>query len=89
MHTESHPQAGQTVRVNAKKRDGSYEEVEYRLEDWWDKLTGGSWMTADGNFAAMNYGLRASLAQLPIDDEVVYGKVGSLGHIFHVSEIVS
>ena len=79
MHTESHPQAGQTVTLKTGE--------EYRLEDWWDKLTGSSWMYAVGNPAAMNYAMRA--LDLPIDDEVVYGKIGVYGHLVHVSEIQS
>lgn len=78
MHTESHPLAGKTVKALGE---------EYRLEDWWDVLTGGSWMNADGNPAAMNYAVRSAVAGLPLDDEVVYGKVGAFGHLVHVSEL--
>ena len=88
MHTESHPFAGQMVHADIRGRDGEVKSVEYHVEDWWDKLTGGSWMTADGNPAALNYALRAALAELPIDNDVVYGKVGSFGHLVHISEIV-
>lgn len=88
-HQAAHPSAGETVTVEIKGHhqlpDGRHE---YRLEDWWDRITGGSWMTADGNPAAMIYGMRSGLISLPIDDEVVYGKIGSLGHLVHVSEIV-
>ena len=81
MHGEAHAKAGKTVKLI----DGK----EFRLEDWWDRIGGESWQLMRGkNFAARNYGIRASEAGLPIDDEVVYGKIGALGHIVHVSELV-
>lgn len=83
MHNEVHPLAGETVQV---KIGG--EVHDYYLEDWWDHLTGKGWGTSDGNFAAMNYGMRAGQSGLPWDDEVVYGKIGAFGHLVHVSEIV-
>jgi len=91
MHKESHPLAGKTVKI----KEGTIDPVqgaviggaEYRVEDWWDKISGGSWTTAQGNYAAMHYGARNGLNHLPIDDEVVYGKIGNLGHLVHVSEL--
>lgn len=82
MHSERHPQAGQTIQV-----DMGNGPVDYRLEDWWDRLTGGSWMDAVGNPAALNYAMRSALT-LPLDNEVVYGKIGGLGYLVHVSEFV-
>ena len=84
MHKESHPQAGQTVTVWLNG-----EQYEYYLEDWWDTLTGGSWMHAKGNPAALNYAVRSAGANLPVDNEVVYGKIGPFSHLVHVSEIVN
>lgn len=87
MHTESHFLAGKTVqaKVTGASDEGPHD---YRVEDWWDKLTGGSWMDADGNPAAINYAIRAGMHHLPIDNEVVYGKIGAFGHLIHVSEIL-
>lgn len=95
LHNESHPLAGQTVKVifkgeghpqiNASKNT----PFEYTIEDYWDRLTGRSWGMSDGNPAAIVYGLRAGMNQLPWDDEVVYGKIGGLGHLVHVSEIIN
>ena len=91
MHEEKHPLAGQTVILNLKGKHPhipeSDEPIEYRLEDWWDKVSGGSWMNATGNPAALMYAGRSGIADLPLDDEVVYGKVGSFGHLIHVSEL--
>jgi hypothetical protein len=93
MHSESHPLAGRTVEVRFKGGHphipGEPDELhDYRIEDWWDKLTGGSWMDAEGNPAALIYGMRAGVAGLPVDDNVLYGKVGPFGHLVHVSELL-
>ena len=47
MHKESSSFAGKTVRI--KKSSKHFQQPkfgggEYRVEDWWDKLTGKSWM---------------------------------------------
>jgi hypothetical protein len=75
--------AGKTVTI----KKGKYEGHEYRLEDWWDKLTGGSWGDAQGNPACLLYAMRGAAEGLPSDDEVVYGKIGALGHLIHISEL--
>lgn len=61
--------------------------TEYWVEGYWDDITGGSWMFAEGNPACMNYALRSVVANLPLDNEVLYGKIGALGFLVHVSEI--
>lgn len=85
MHNEQHAQSNKAVEVRLV--DGSVIEA-FRIEDWWDRLTGTSWMFSDGNPAAMIYAMR-SAGGLPLDDEVVYGKdiMSGLGHLVHVSEI--
>ena len=90
MHSESHPLAGQTVTLsNAADpvRGVVVSGEEFRIEDYWDKLTGGSWMFAEGNPAALQYAFRSGVCGLPVDDEVVYGKIGPYGHLVHVSEL--
>lgn len=88
MHNESHPLAYKTVTLNENAKDPVQGQVvagaEFMVEDWWDKLTGKSWMFSDGNFAALHYAMRDP-SNTPLDDEVVYGKIGALGHIVHVS----
>lgn len=54
-----------------------------RIEDWWDRIAGRSWMVCDGNPACMIYAMRD--LGTPFDDEVVYGKVGGMGTLVHVS----
>lgn len=90
-HKESHPLAGQTVVLNNNvAKDITQGLVKpgkvYRIEDWVDRVYGYSWMDAGGNFAAMHYAVRSAQG-LPLDDEVVYGKIGGFGHIVHVSEL--
>lgn len=83
LHQEPAPQAGVTVTANI----GRGEEA-IRIEDWWDRVAGGSWMDANGNPAALVYAMRSGLAGLPIDDKVLYGKdCQGFGHLLHVSEV--
>lgn len=93
MHTDPHPLKGQTIKVNLKAPHFQLQGTEYEfvLEDWWDHLTGKSWMFSDGNPAALVYAMRTGFAPdsgIPFDDDVVYGKIGSFGHLIHVSELV-
>lgn len=82
--------AGQTVQVRMTTFGGGHNNIEdFEVEDWWDHLTGKSWMISSGNFAAMNYAMRSGFAGLPTDDEVVYGHIGALGYLVHVSEFVT
>lgn len=87
IHSEAHPLAGQTVKLADSAGPELAGQV-YRVEDWWDRASGGSWTMAQGNPAAMKYAMRSGLSGLPLDDEVVYGKVGMYGHLVHISEIV-
>ena len=88
MHEESHPDAGKKrIIKDDRQHHGvpNFGGSEIRIEDWWDKLTGGSWMFAEGNPACLNYAMRS--VDLPIDDEVLYGKINNLGYLVHVSEL--
>lgn len=93
-HTDQHQLAGQTVTLPSHPDDpiGS-EPAEYIVEDWYDRLTGGSWMTAQGNPAALKFALRTGLdvglhgQRVPTDDEVVYGHIDGMGHIIHDAEL--
>jgi hypothetical protein len=56
MHTDSHPLAGKTVTLNLKGGDRPGDMASgdtYRVEDYWDKLTGKSWGASIGNPAAI------------------------------------
>jgi len=91
MTNQSSPLAGTIVKIKAGVQDPVQGQVvegaEYHVEDYWHVLTGGSWMNANGNPAALQYALRSSVNRLPLDNDVLYGKIGSLGHLVHVSEI--
>lgn len=90
IHQEPHPFAHKTVRIKEGIKHPqvpTFGGSEFRLEDWWDKINGESWMDSVGNMAALIYAVRSGMADLPCDDEVVYGKVGSFGHLVHVSEL--
>ena len=59
---------------------------EIRIEDLWKNVNGQSWQYS-GNPAALIYALRVLQNNLPIDDNVYYGKIGSFGHLVHESEL--
>ena len=85
--------AGKTVIIKNGLKHPQLESFggsEYRVEDWWDRVSGMSWMNANGNPACMIYGMRCGLSEIPIpiDNEVLYGKIDGLGHLVHISEIV-
>lgn len=81
---------GQTVTVIINDPTAPKDvPLTYVVEGYWDEITGKSWMWSNGNFAAMNYGMRSGLKGLPTDDNVLYGKIGALGYLVHVSEIMS
>lgn len=60
------------------------------VEDYWMNINGRSWKNTHGSPAVLEYCVRAlnKRTLLPMDDEVVYGKVGYYGHLLHVSELV-
>ena len=52
--------------------------------DWYDRVFDHSWNTySDGKIERVAYSLRATNG----DDEVLYGSIGTLHHLVHVSEI--
>ena len=93
MHTSKHPLAGQTVILNENTVTDVVQGLvvggaAFTIEDWADRVYGYSWMDAGGNLSAMHYAIRSS-NELPLDDDVVYGKIFGLGNIVHVSELGS
>lgn len=87
MNREICELAGKTVKIAS----GTYKGQEYRVEGWWDKLTGKSWGDSSV-IAAFNYARRTLTDKLPsIDDEgeddVLYGKIGTLGYLIHINEV--
>lgn len=57
------------------------------IEDWWENVGGKSWMVCNGNPACLFYAMRSGFESLPIDNEVLYGKIGGLGYLVHISEL--
>lgn len=87
-HPEQSPLAGKTVKIKASANQLGGQE--YRVEDWWDRVSGDSWAFCNGNPACLQYGMRTGFSRdidVPDDDEVLYGKVGALGHLVHVCEL--
>ena len=66
---------------------GPVERLREAFDAWRDRVAGKSWMMCDGNPAALKFAVRSAAAGLPTDDEVLYGKIGGLGELIHISEI--
>lgn len=76
--------AGKTVIVVS----GEYKGQEILIEDWWQNVSGKSWMSSDGNPACLQYAIRTVLHnKVPLDNEVLYGMIGELGHLVHITEL--
>lgn len=95
-HAEQHPLSGQTVTLGEQAGDPVRGVVvpgaTFVIEDWWDRVAGRSWMTSDGNPAALQYAMRTGfrgIGAVPLDDEVVYGKIAGRGHLVHAAELPS
>jgi len=75
--------AGQTVKIRPEVREIG--GAECRVEDWWTTVYGQSW-TVSQSPAAYRYAARTA-GDTPLDDDVLYGKIGIFGYLIHVSEI--
>ena len=92
MHEKSHKFAGKTVKLKEDIQHPQFGNIggkEVQIEDYWDKVYGMSWKVSDGNPAAMIYGIRTGTSDkvIPMDDEVVYGKLNGLGLLINEVEI--
>lgn len=92
IHKEPSPLSGEIVKIKSHVKhpqNPDFGGSNYRVEDWWDRVSGSSWMNARGNPACLVYAMRTGFSETPIptDNEVLYGKVGLFGHLVHVSEI--
>lgn len=87
IHECAHQLAGAEVPIVKGELKGET----IRIEDWWDRVAGKSWMNCDGNPACLGYAMRTGMAteRVPMDNEVVYGKIGFAGYLVHVSELAA
>jgi len=87
MNREKYEHSGKQMKIKNFVSNGLAGKI-IEVEDYWENVSGKSWMLSDGNIAAMNYGFRTGTqGGVPINDEVVYGKVDGLGYLLHVSEL--
>lgn len=93
VHQDSHPLAGQTVKVHPRlDHNLLVDGADFTVTDWVDRMDPEtSWSLPElaqrGNYAAKQYLARVDVCELPQDSEIVYGKIGGLGYIVHVSEL--
>lgn len=93
---EKYKYAGKTVKIKGKVGVSSFGEdlsnKQFRIEDWAENVLGCSWLDAQGNPAALEYVLRIGFFGKNnnvnlFSNDVLYGKVGMFGHLFHVNEL--
>ncbi len=83
--------AGQTIKI---KEDATHRQVpdfggsEITIEGLWKDVHGKSWYMCEGIPACIIYAMRRLDNNLPHDDNVYYGKIGSFGHLVHESELI-
>ena len=85
IHQEHSLLKDQTVTI----KEGEFKGEEYRVEDWWDKVSGHGWDSGvnRGNPACLEYMVRSIREEFPLDNEVLYGKIGPFGKLIHISQI--
>ena len=88
--------AGETVKIKSGVgkglQVGDMSGMDFVIEDWCENVLGCHWGSADGNPAALEYAMRSSFNgannNVPtFSNDVLYGKVGMFGHLFHVNEL--
>jgi len=89
---ERHPLAGTMVKVHpapGTEFENLQQGANFLIEDWYENVNGELWKASArrGIWAAVHYATRATGSGLPHDDEVVYGHIGELGYLVHVSEL--
>ena len=91
MHDTPSEFAGKTVRIKKSATHRRYPDFggsEIRIEDWQDRVMGGSWMICDGNPVALIYAMRSADNDIPTDNDVLYGQLADgLACLLHISEI--
>ena len=79
--------AGKVIKIKSEANEIGGQEV--HIEDWWINVAGQSWMFCEGNPACIRYAMRTGLGKIrvPMNDQVLYGKIGGLGYLIHESEL--
>lgn len=111
VHAEQHPLAGKKIKVKLRGEPMQFlvDGAEMRVLDWWSHAHKDNeiksslpQLLSSPSPAARMYVIRAETAGIPLDDDVIYGKIAitppqgiaslpgqgvGLGYIIHSSEI--
>ena len=92
IHETASTLKGKTVTIKSHVEHPQVPDFggsKFHVENWWDWVSGQSWMDSIGNPACIVYAARTGFSKTPVptDNEVLYGKVGHLGHLVHISEL--
>jgi hypothetical protein len=83
-HTDKHPLAGQTVRINSVRV--AVRNAKFVVGDWFDRVNETTWRETPGP-AAQYVRQRKIAKDIPDDDNVVIGRVDGFEKVIHQSEI--
>lgn len=88
-HEYKNELSGKTVQVKFKHPHPQLNTrtAEFVVEDWWDRISDTGWQETYGSPVVVIYAERRKFDDLPLDEEVIYGKVGYFGYLVHASEI--
>ncbi|TGJ99826.1 hypothetical protein EHO57_13765 [Leptospira langatensis] len=79
IHKTPSEYAGKTVTVKG------FPGIEFKVEDWWDRVQLKSWRESTELKEVLNYAVRTPFGNT--DDEVLLGTVSNSKVLFHASEI--
>lgn len=90
IHENKSEFAGKTIKL--KDTVVGMRGESFEVEDYFDRLAGESWMACSGNISVLSYSIRAGVSNrlgitIPLDNEVLYGKIRGLGYLVHVCEL--
>lgn len=85
---EKHKRALSLVGKTVTIVRGEYRGKIFKVQDYWDRLTGLSWIIARGNSTCLDYGRRVDKENLPMDNEVLFGHIGHRSLLMHVSDLI-
>ena len=82
----------QTLRVKDTVKDYSSQVIsgkDITILGYWDEINGKGWSQSNGNMAAVMFAFRIGFSGYPPppDDQVLYGKIGSISYLVCIDEL--
>lgn len=85
---EQSPHKGKTLKI--KSGVPNIGGLDFEVEDWWENVSGKSWQVHEGNPASLMYAMRVAQQNLPLDNDVLYGRIDDTSKgLMHLCELVT